>query len=153
MQIRASQPNTGAGASALPLQGTRPRRPRAQARGRRFACAKSGRGGNHRSKTPGGPRAAEKLARRSAPPAPVRATSRTRPLGPRASSRALKATGGGGFLRGRRLLTRGDVTARPRSSSRERAGRPPQLRRGRGGSARPARGHAPSPAPGRRWRE
>lgn len=87
--------------------------------------------GNHRSKTPGGPLAAKERAGCTARPASGRlasVTSRTRPS-------ALRISGGGGFLRGRRLLTRGAVAARPRELP-ARARRPPWLCRERSAPAR-----------------
>lgn len=110
--------------------------------------------GNHRSKTPGGPQAAKERARCTTRPASgpsASMTSRTRPL---ALSGVLKDSGGGGFLRDQRLLTRGALAAHPGRSPRKRAGR----RGWEGGErtsarevARLPRGSAP-PAPGRRWR-
>lgn len=111
MQICALQPNAGAGASALPLQSTRTAV--LSGAGAEICMCEIGKRGNHRSKTPGGPRAAKERARGTARPASGRSASMTSRARSSALSGALKDSGGGGFLRDRRLLTRGAVAARP----------------------------------------
>lgn len=114
-----------------------------------------GKRGNHRSKTPGGPRAAKERARCTARPASGRSASMTSRTRPSALSGALKDSGGGGFLRDRRLLTRGVVAARPHGAPGASVQAVVALEEvsalARAGSR--ARREAPPPAPGRRWRE
>lgn len=154
MQICALQPNAGAGASALPLQSTRTAV--LSGAGAEICMCEIGKRGNHRSKTPGGPRAAKERARGTARPASGRSASMTSRARPSALSGALKDSGGGGFLRDRRLLTRGAVAARlqelPERARKTVVALEEVSALARAGSpARPPRGSAPSP--GRRWRE